>query len=512
MKVALYTRVSSEAQDTDLSISAQLKALREYAQKNGHEIVSEFKDEAKSGRTADRPDFIQMISLAKTKQPPFEAILVWKLNRFSRNRYDSILYKALLTKRGIQVISINEPIDDSPTGRLLEGILEALDQFYSENLAQDVVRGMKQNAEKGFCNGGPSPHGYKKVKVIDGNVERLKLDVQPPEVPVINRIRELALTGVGAKQITKVLNQEGFRTRSNKLWSNTTICNIICNEVYTGTMIWRSPNGEIIRYPNAHPALISQSDFDKIQQMIKIRQSQNNHPRTVNSQYLLSSMLFCRKCGSPMIGCSAKSGKFFYYRCNRALKHDPKACTCGWLPKDKIESFVIRKIKEKILNEHNVKNLVNLINDEIGARCRENKARLFEIETQLKSTDNSLNKYFLAFEKGTLAAEDCSVRVRELRLQHDHYEKLQRQIQVEIDSDSPYLVNASHVIEYTKDLHEVLSEGDLIEQKSFLKSFIKRVDFEPNKVAVSYTIPVIVGRKRIDTEEEVLSTEPNGGR
>jgi site-specific DNA recombinase len=116
MKVAIYARVSSDSQDVDLSISAQLRALRDYADKHDCQVIREYVDEAESGRTADRPAFREMITLAKTKHPPFEAILVWKLNRFARNRLDSITYKTLLRDRGIKIISINEPLEDTPSG------------------------------------------------------------------------------------------------------------------------------------------------------------------------------------------------------------------------------------------------------------------------------------------------------------------------------------------------------------------------------------------------------------
>jgi len=117
MNVALYARVSSDRQDTDLSISAQLKALRDYAARNGHQVVREFVDEAESGRTASRPTFREMISMARRSSKPFEAILVWKYSRFARNREDSIVYKSLLRKHGIQVLSITEPFEDTPRER-----------------------------------------------------------------------------------------------------------------------------------------------------------------------------------------------------------------------------------------------------------------------------------------------------------------------------------------------------------------------------------------------------------
>jgi len=135
MKVACYARVSSEKQaENDLSIPAQLKALRRYALDRGWEVAAEYVDEVESARTANRPKFKEMVTMAKRKTKPFEAILVWKLSRFARNREDSIIYKSLLRKHGVRVISINEPVDDSAAGRLFEGMIEVIDEFYCTNL------------------------------------------------------------------------------------------------------------------------------------------------------------------------------------------------------------------------------------------------------------------------------------------------------------------------------------------------------------------------------------------
>ena len=160
MKIALYVRVSSDKQDVDLSIAAQLKALREYALRNGCQIIQEFVDEAESGRSSARPYFREMIALARRPNKPLDAILVWKYSRFARSREDSILYKAMLKKAGVQVISISEPFDNSPTGRLMDGIIESLDEFYSDNLGEDVTRGMRESAGRGFYLSSSPPYGY----------------------------------------------------------------------------------------------------------------------------------------------------------------------------------------------------------------------------------------------------------------------------------------------------------------------------------------------------------------
>jgi DNA invertase Pin-like site-specific DNA recombinase len=136
MKAALYARVSSEKQDVDLSITAQLKAMREYCTKNGYEIVKEYVDEAESGKTTARPAFRDMIAAARRSPKPFDVILVWKYSRFARSREDSIVFKTMLRKKGIRVISISEPAEDTPTGKLMEAMIESLDEFYSENLGQ----------------------------------------------------------------------------------------------------------------------------------------------------------------------------------------------------------------------------------------------------------------------------------------------------------------------------------------------------------------------------------------
>ena len=148
--VALYARVSSDRQDVDLSIAAQLRALRDYAEKNDYLVAREYVDEAESGRIADRPEFQKMLNEAAKPEAPFKEILVWKFSRFTRKREHAVAFKSMLRRRGIRVVSITEQADDTPTGKLLEAIIESVDEFYSENLAQEVVRGMREAASRGF--------------------------------------------------------------------------------------------------------------------------------------------------------------------------------------------------------------------------------------------------------------------------------------------------------------------------------------------------------------------------
>ena len=157
---ALYARVSSDRQDVDLSVAAQLRALRDYADRNGYLAVREYIDEAESGRIADRPQFKKMIDEAAKPDAPFQEILVWKFSRFTRKREHAVAFKSMLRRKGIRVVSITEHADDTPTGKLMEAIIESVDEFYSENLAQEVTRGMREAASRGFWMNASAPYGY----------------------------------------------------------------------------------------------------------------------------------------------------------------------------------------------------------------------------------------------------------------------------------------------------------------------------------------------------------------
>ena len=213
---AIYARVSSDRQDVDLSITAQLRALRDYANANGFSVAREFVDEAESGRVANRPQFRKMIEQGSQTDAPFEVILVWKFSRFTRKREHAVAFKSMLRRKGIRVVSITEHADDSPTGKLMEAIIESVDEFNSENLAQEVTRGMREAASRGFFLGSRAPFGYRKVKVNDRAKERPTLKVDPATAPVVREIFESSLRGNGLKEICGVLNDRGITNRGRR--------------------------------------------------------------------------------------------------------------------------------------------------------------------------------------------------------------------------------------------------------------------------------------------------------
>ena len=520
MKTALYARVSSDSQDVDLSISAQLRALRDYAGKHDFQIIREFIDEAESGRNDRRSAFREMITIAKVKHPPFEAILVWKLNRFARNRADSIVYKKLLRDRGIKLISINEPLEDSPSGHLLEGVIETIDEFYSENLGEDVKRGMRENAGRGFFNGSRPPYGFHKVDIVDGDKTRHKLEPDPigsTSRQTIQIIFDMSLKGIGCKEIAKFLNRENYRTSKGENWGKTTVYQVLTNEAYCGTLVWGGrPDHKAlhsgippVRVENAWPAIIDRNTFDNIRQKMTSNAPQVVHPRAVPSSFLLSGMIFC-SCGYAMTGRSAKSHQYHYYVCNRGFKQGKESCNARDLPKEKIEKLVIEQIKQKVLTPEYIEGLVKLVNEELDSTHGLAKDKLDVIDLELEDVRARLAKLYDVLETGKLSLDDLSPRIKELKAKQDGLLKTRVQTEADMVLEGVQHVNADIVKAYAQDLRILLEEADFVQSKAFLRSFVKKIIVSGNKVKIQYHIPMPPDGKRTQ-EVGVLPIDTFGG-
>lgn len=500
IRAALYARVSSDRQaDRDLSIPAQLKALREYARKQGWIVAVEFVDEAESARTADRPQFQRMIAQAKQKQSPFTVVMVWKLSRFARNREDSILYKAMLRRHGVQVVSINEPIEDTPTGKLFEGLIETIDEFYSANLSQDTVRGMNENASQGFLNGGRAPFGYRRIKIMVGTGKKAKLEIVPEHAAVVKRIFSQCLEGKGVKEIAKKLNADGLRTLSGKPWTNTVLYYMLTNEAYTGTMIfngyryWASKAGKTqapVRVENTHPVIVSKDDFAKARAMLKSRAPNIIHPRSVSSEYLLSGIAYCGACGSKLGGTTAKSGKFTYYGCQRYLKQGREACSTGIISQSRLEEAIFLKLKDRILTEDHLSGLVRLVNEELAQAQTSSFGRIQEVQGRVDDLRKRLDRLYGAIETGEIALDALGPRIKELQGRIETTEAEKRTIEAE--EAAPILVSDEEVKLHARELKGLLLDGTLMERKAWLRTWIKRVTLNDKKGGViEYRLPLV---------------------
>ena len=310
------------------------------------------------------------------------------------------------------MVSITEQADDTPTGKLLEAIIESVDEFYSENLAQEVTRGMREAASRGFWMTTYAPYGYKRVHVQDGAAKRPKLELNPPADAVVRRVFDMVLQGKSILDVTKTLNAEGIPTTNGKKWLKTTIHTMLSHEAYTGTVVWGAnakDGAPPVRVEDAHPAIVSKRDFQKARRLLGSRAPKKVNPRRASSPYLLSGIAKCETCGKAMTAAEAKSGKYTYYICHSLLKRGKGTCETPRLNAKNFEKIIVDEIRANILTESNIRDLVKLLDEEMDGVARDQRHMLESIDGELEEVKNQLGRvcHFIARSDSVDVAEAC---------------------------------------------------------------------------------------------------------
>ena len=379
INAVIYARYSSHNQ-TEQSIEGQLHDAYEFAQREGYTIVGEYIDRAQSGTKDTRIDFQRMIADAQKKQ--FQAVIVWKLDRFARNRYDSAIYKAKLKKYGIRVVSVMERIQDNPEGIILEGMLESMAEYYSANLAVNIKRGQRESIAKGRFCGGPIPYGYKNA---DGH-----LIADDKTAPIIQEVFRRYSEGESMKDIIDNLSARGVKSSSGGALTYTTFSRALLNRVYIGEFTY---NGGVV--PGCADALIDADTFAKVQEKVA---SRRHAPAAGKAkvEYLLQGKVFCGHCGGHMVGESGKgrNGEVYsYYSCRNRKKYH--TCQKKNEKKDFIEWYVAEQTLEYILTPERMEKVAAAVvreyEKEFGdGPIKEKERQIKKIEKELDNLVDSL--------------------------------------------------------------------------------------------------------------------------
>jgi len=341
---AAYIRVSTEDQ-TEFSPDSQLKAIRKYAKEHDLILPDEFifADEGISGRKTDkRVQFQRMIGTAKLKPKPFDVILLWKFSRFARNREDSIVYKSMLRKQcGIDVVSISEQLSEDKTSVLIEALIEAMDEYYSLNLAEEVRRGMNEKFSRGGVVSQP-PFGY---RMQDGIFF-------PDETaaPIVQMIFNDYLAGMPTKRIALKLNDMGIRTRHGNPWENRTVEYLLTNPVYIGKLRRSKDGDRSDRFheqdeciDGQHQPIITPAIYDAVQ--AKRADTKKNYRKYARQgqpvQFMLKGLVRCDHCGATLVMCQSGASKFL--QCNNYNRGKCKVSHA--ISVTKINPVVLEKIR-----------------------------------------------------------------------------------------------------------------------------------------------------------------------
>ena len=400
----IYARYSCDKQ-TEQSIEGQLRVCEEYAQRNDILIIDTYIDQAMSGTNDNRPDFQRMIKDSAKKT--FDYVLVYKLDRFSRNKFEATIHKKTLRDNGVKVLSAMENIPDTPEGIILESLLEGMNQYYSAELSQKVKRGMRETRLKGYFQGGNVLCGYK----VDGR----KIVKDEIHSEVVKRIYEEFSKGVCVREIIARLTTQGIYKNGKPLAMNT-VYNILRNEKYTGVY---NKGEEII--DNMYPAIISRDMFERVQAILKTYQHGKN---SLEVTYLLRNKLKCGYCGQSIIGeCgTAKNGeRKYYYKC-RGRKMKLNDCKKTAMSKDDLEHLIIDTVISELKNTQAIDNAVKYLLDMQNKNGNENRLLNAYLKEQ-KDNEKAINNIVANMERGIIA-KATSKRLTELEARQEELERL----------------------------------------------------------------------------------------
>ena len=385
MTAVIYARYSSDNQREE-SIEGQIRECTAYAEKNGITIVKHYIDRAISAKTDNRPEFQQMIKDSDKKL--FDIVLVWKLDRFARNRYDSARYKTQLKKNGVKLMSATEIISEGPEGIILESVLEGYAEYYSADLAEKVVRGQTENILKGRCNGGRGTFGY----TLDS--ER-KFHIDPLTSPFVLESFKKYNEGSTMKEIRDWLNENGIKNPVGGAFTYNSVEHMLKNRRYIGELKFRD-----VVVPNAIPPIIPLELFEDVQEKIA-KNKKAPARRKAEDDYLLTTKLFCGYCGALMFGESgtSRTGEVHrYYKCATAKKH--KGCKKKTVRKQWLEDLVVNQTMQLVKDDAAMESIIAKV---MELQNKEN-TNIPLYEKQLRDAESGIQNMLNAIQAGILTS------------------------------------------------------------------------------------------------------------
>lgn len=479
-RAVIYARYSSHNQ-RDVSIEQQYAACEAFAAREGYTIVEHYPDRAVSGKTDNRPSFQRMMRDAHNGG--FDYVIAWKSNRMGRNMMQAMVNEAKLADLGIRCLYVEEDFDDTAAGRFALRNMMNVNQFYIENMAEDVKRGMMDNAAKCMVNNKP-PLGYRKGR--DG-----KFEIYEPEAAIVREIYSRIISGWTLIDIQTDLNRRGIKTSTGKEWKKQSFGRILSNDKYIG--VYRFADVVI---EDGVPAIIDRDTFDKVQLILKSKKKPRGKQR-MNDEYLLTGKVFCGKCGSPMTaqtGTSKTGKKFNYYSCNR--KRYDHACDKKNEPQAALETFVIEAVRAELMDDHTVDWIVD--GYEKAVAIVRNDSKKDSLQEELAAVNKEIDNFLKAIGAGVFN-EFTQQRMEELRISRKDIEEA-----IRLEDAATRLPSPEDVGGWLYSIRE----GDWSDRKfvkEIIRIFVRAVYIFDDKITIHYNYGTDA-----DLEYEGLPEDPEG--
>lgn len=482
INVVIYARFSSSKQN-ETSIEAQLKECYEYCRRNNYNVVDEYIDRALTAKTDNRPDFKRMIADSNEKR--FEGIVVYQLDRFARNRQDSVTYRAILKKNGVKVLSAKENITEDASGIIVEAVLEGIAEYYSAELSQKVKRNLKLNAEHGFFNGGYAPLGYKVVEVDFNTYKKKKLEIDPETAPIVKEIFEMRANDTNIMDIVDYLNGKGYKTIQGKEFKKTSLQQILRNKRYIGTSIYNDEE-----FPNTIPQIIELELFNKVQEIV----DKHRYAPAISKakeEYILTTKLFCGHCKEMMTGTCGTSQTgmiYYYYTCNGVKKN---ICNRKNVQKHYIEDIIVNKCRE-LLTDKTIKMIANKVY-EVCQKENSQSCLIKALEKEIKTLHKNIENLIIAIENGQ------NIDLINERLTQKRFELDKAQKQLEDEKSKLVNLTEEQIIFFLSQLKSK-NINNLKYRKMLVNIFINRIYLYDDNLEIIFNI----GERKITLDTKLL--------
>ncbi len=492
MRAVIYARYSCDNQREE-SIEGQLRECRAFAKRKGFNLVGSYIDRAMSAKTDNRPEFQRMVK--ESGKELFDVVIVWKLDRFARNRYDSAHYKAILRKNGIKVVSATEVISEGAEGIILEAVLEGYAEYYSAELSEKVIRGMTENALKCQYNGGYVPVGYK----ID---EKKHFQLDELTAPFVKEAFLMYINGRQLKDIAKFFNDNGVLSSRKLPMTITSVSAILQNRRYMGEYRYRD-----IVVPDGIPPIISKELFA----MAQGRLERNRYaPSSYKSEdrYLLTTKLVCSDCGAYMVGESGtgRTGKkYHYYKCVTAKKKC--GCERKAVRKEDIEDVVIDNTIDFIFDEEVIEGLA----DRVVKWLQKDDATVPLLQRELAEVEQALDNVMKAVEQGII---NSTTRKRMSELEE---QKTDLQVKIAREEIQANILTKEQVIFWLSNMQK-LNLATAENRQRIIDTFINSIHVYDDRLVINFncrveseTIPLELSKKvsRLRESGEPITHNPN---
>jgi site-specific DNA recombinase len=495
-RVAFYIRVSSFEQNVEGSVGGQRDALTAVAAARGLDFYKEYVDEGISGLKDSRGQFQLMMKDGLQKPRPFDVLLIWDQSRLGRKNTTAMTAIEKLEENGVEVREVRDaPPEDPKTRKLVRGIRGSVNEYQMDVMSEDIARGQRRSAREGYWQSPTIPYGYQREYVYVGPRRRTKLVINPDEQPHVRLIWDLGLKDMSPSSIIRWLNEHDHFKSDGTRWKLSHVRKILSNPVYFGMFIRGLRSKKTMAVPvtyqrNACEPIVSEEEFQQVQELKALRTFERRHPRNSASPYPLSGLLACEHHDANLNMEGAKNRKGGKYTCSAIRQEQQKDCTTPRLPAEDIHARVTQCVTDRILTDDNITAIAAEIKQDRGGGDKDQELELKSTREQIASTNQRKNNLVKKVMEGQFMDSDITEQMNGIRSTLELLEQREEELNANLANQSTFFTDLDRIKTYARDLKTYLREGNEDTLKLIFHLVVDKIIVRPGSATIRYTIPM----------------------